>query len=146
MDEFKAQGGALGGREERSDAFAGEPRAVGSTLGGGGSHTLGGPGAAGTTSVTDGNMNGVSGNNGTGRTNGDINGVSGNRGTVTTETRGNGLNNGMTQNNTGRTGSGFSNAGVTGDRTTTTGAKPSLKDRMNPKVDADGDGKAGFMN
>jgi hypothetical protein len=29
--------------------------------------------------------------------------------------------------------------------TTTTHAKPSLKDKLNPKVDADGDGKAGFM-
>jgi hypothetical protein len=28
---------------------------------------------------------------------------------------------------------------------TTTHAKPSLKDKLNPKVDADGDGKAGFM-
>jgi hypothetical protein len=56
MVEFKAQDGALGGREERSDAFAGEPRAVGSTLGEGGNHTIGGPGTAGTTSVTDGNM------------------------------------------------------------------------------------------
>ena len=29
MDEFKKQGGALGGREERSDFFKGEPRSFG---------------------------------------------------------------------------------------------------------------------
>lgn len=45
MDEFKRQGGGLTGREERSDAFAGEPKAVGGTLGGHGAH--------GTTSLTE---------------------------------------------------------------------------------------------
>jgi len=45
MDEFKRQGGHLSGREERSDAFNGEPRSVGGTLGG--------AGARGTTSLTE---------------------------------------------------------------------------------------------
>ena len=52
MDEFKRQGGHLGGREERSDAFRGEPKAVGGTLGG--------AGAQGTTSLTE-NENGTTG-------------------------------------------------------------------------------------
>jgi hypothetical protein len=65
MNEFKAQGGALGGREERSDAFAGEPKAVSSTLGTGGSHHLGGPSVAGATSVADGDIDGVSRSRGT---------------------------------------------------------------------------------
>jgi len=47
MAEFQKQGGSLGGREERTDAFAGEPRSVGGTLGGSGAH--------GTTSLTDSN-------------------------------------------------------------------------------------------
>jgi len=34
----------------------------------------------------------------------------------------------------------------TTDDTTTTHKKPSLLDRLNPKIDADGDGKAGFMS
>jgi len=143
MDEFKAQGGALGDREERSDAFAGEPKAVGSTLGTGGSHRLGRPGAAGATSVTDGDTDGISKSRGAA---GDVDGVSGTRGTATTETRGNGLGKGMSQGNSGLTGSGLNSSGATGEGTVTTGAKPSLKDRMNPKVDADGDGKAGFMS
>merc|ERR1711964_794803 len=45
MDEFKKQGGHLSGRDERTDAFAGEPRSVGGTLGGAGAH--------GTTSLTE---------------------------------------------------------------------------------------------
>ncbi|TVY32374.1 hypothetical protein LSUB1_G008894 [Lachnellula subtilissima] len=45
MGDFKRQGGSLGGREERTDAFGGEPRSVGGTLGG--------AGAKGTTSLTD---------------------------------------------------------------------------------------------
>jgi len=45
MSEFQKQGGSLGGREERTDAFQGEPRSVGGTLGG--------HGASGTTSLTE---------------------------------------------------------------------------------------------
>lgn len=52
----------------------------------------------------------------------------------------------MSQDNTGLTGSGLKSSGATGEGTNTTGTKPSLKDRMNPKIDADGDGKAGFMS
>ena len=36
MEEFKKQGGILKGREERQDAFEGEPRSVGGALGGSG--------------------------------------------------------------------------------------------------------------
>ena len=39
MADFKKQGGSLTGREERYDGFEGEPRAVGSALGGGSSTT-----------------------------------------------------------------------------------------------------------
>jgi hypothetical protein len=45
MDDFRRQGGHLSGREERSDAFAGEPKIVGGALGGKGAH--------GTTSLTE---------------------------------------------------------------------------------------------
>jgi hypothetical protein len=48
MDEFRSQGGRLTGREERTDAFIGEPKTVGGTLGG--------AGASGTTSLTEGNV------------------------------------------------------------------------------------------
>jgi len=104
MDEFNRQGGSLTGREERTDAFMGEPRAVGGTLGG--------HGAKGTTSITE-NDNSL-GNN--------------------------------TSSRTGTTGTGVGETGTgsTGTSNTTTG-KPSLMDKLNPKVDANGDGQAGFM-
>jgi hypothetical protein len=97
MDEFKRQGGNLTGREERTDAFGGEPRAVGGTLGG--------AGAKGTTSLTE------------------------------NDTTRNGHHN-------------KEHLGTAGSHTAshdTTGKKPSLMDKLNPKIDADGDGKAGFM-
>jgi len=98
MDEFKRQGGAVSGREERTDAFRGEPKSVGGTLGGNG--------ARGTTSLTD---------------------PDGTRGHSST------------------THSGSTTHGSTHDSTHKDGHKPSLMDKLNPKKDADGDGKAGFM-
>jgi len=90
MNQFQKQGGSITGRDERSDAFAGEPKTVGSTLGG--------HGAAGTTSLTD--RDGLE----------------------------------STGNHGGH------------DSTSTSGKKVSLMDKLNPKTDANGDGKAGFMS
>lgn len=45
MSEYKSQGGSIAGGEERTDAFVGEPKTVG--------NTVGGVGAAGTTSLTE---------------------------------------------------------------------------------------------
>eukprot|EP00388_Colpodella_angusta_P048235 GDKK01075536.1.p1 GENE.GDKK01075536.1~~GDKK01075536.1.p1 ORF type:complete len:264 (+),score=61.17 GDKK01075536.1:79-870(+) len=87
MDEFKRQGGSISGREERTDAFSGEPRATGGVLGG--------HGAAGTTSLTD-----RDGKNGHG----------------------------------------------SHDHHDVDGKKPSLMDKLNPKKDANHDGKAGVMS
>lgn len=95
MAEFQKQGGSVAGRDERSDAFAGEPKTVGSTIGG--------HGASGTTSLT---QDGTS------------------TGTTT----------------------GSSAAGIGYDSTSNTDSKPSLMDKMNPKKDTTGDGKAGFMS
>jgi len=109
MHDFKHSGGSLTGRDERTDAFDGEPRAVGSSLGGNGDHTIGGHGASGTTHLTD--KDGSSGSHNTQ----------------------NGLHNG---NETGI---------HNGNETGTTHKKASLMDKINPKVDSNGDGKAGFM-
>jgi hypothetical protein len=38
---------------------------------------------------------------------------------------------------------GYGNSGL--QDTATTGKKPSLMDKLNPKIDSNGDGKAGFM-
>jgi hypothetical protein len=69
-------------------------------------------------------------------------GVSGTRGTATTGTNGAGLGKGISQSNTCLSGPGLNSAGAAGEGTTT----GSLKDRMNPNIDADGDVKAGFMS
>jgi len=112
MDEFKRSGGSLTGREKRTDAFDGEPRAVGSTLGSGnnsGTGILGGHGAAGSTHLTE--KDGVGHHH-----------------------NGNTVSNGNT----------IGNGGAVGTDGTTT-KKASLMDKINPKVDSNGDGQAGFM-
>ncbi|TGO58081.1 hypothetical protein BOTNAR_0188g00140 [Botryotinia narcissicola] len=117
MSEFRAQGGSLGGREERTDAFKGEPKSVGGTLGG--------EGARGTTSLTEGE--GIHTGAHTGTHNGALNGSHSHTGTgVASTTAG-------TAHHT------------TSHSSTESHKKPSLMDKLNPKVDADGDGKAGFM-
>jgi len=103
MNEFKSQGGSLTGREERSDAFQGEPRSVGGTLGG--------VGAKGSTSLTD-----AEDGSRTGR------------------------HHNTTGSATGATGS------STGTNDRQSSGKPSMMDKLNPKIDADGDGKAGIMS
>jgi len=116
MEEFKRQGGHLSGREERSDAFAGEPKKVGGTLGG--------VGAKGTTSLTE-NDTGRHGHHGNGHIGSGSTGA------------------------TGATGAGAGTGGLSSTSshdTNTTGKKPSLMDRLNPKKDADRDGKTGVMD
>nr|POE72129.1 hypothetical protein CFP56_12005 [Quercus suber] len=100
MADFKQQGGVLTGREERYDGFQGEPRTVGSALGGEhSSHSHTGTGA----------------------------GV------------------GSTGAGVGSTGAGIGSTGTSSSTTDNTG-KASLMDKINPKKDADRDGKAGIMD
>lgn len=144
MEQFRSQGGHLGGREERSDAFAGEPKAVGGTLGGKGAH--------GTTSLTEndrhhgthGTGNGLTGSSHEGTHTG--NGLTGS--SHNASHTGNGLTGSSrdgTQSGSGLTGSSHNNTG-SGTTTSTTGKKPSLMDKLNPMKDADGDGKKGLMD
>lgn len=142
MDEFKTKGGVLTGRDERSDAFAGEPRAVGAALGTGGNHTLGGPGAAGTTSVTDGGShhhNGLNGNTTSG-----LNGT--NNIDQANGTSRSGMNS-TNMNSSGMNSTGMSDTSGMNDTTDTTRTTKSggLLNKLNPKTDSNGDGKVGFM-
>ncbi|KAL3426871.1 allergen [Phlyctema vagabunda] len=124
MSEFQKQGGSLGGREERVDSFGGEPKSVGGTLGG--------HGAKGTTSLTEpeGYTHSKDHKSGLGHnTSGDHTGHS-----HTTGTTGSTPRSDLTGTNT----HGSTN-------TTNTTHKPSLMDKLNPKIDSNGDGKAGFM-
>lgn len=129
MADFKKQGGSLTGREERYDGFEGEPRAVGSSLGG--SPAIGGTtGMSGTTGTGTGL--GHHGANTTGMDS-DLN-RTGNTGT--------GSGYGTTSYGTGNTGTGSSgyghNTGTSGssydNSTGSTGKKPSLLDRLNRKI------------
>ena len=79
MADFKRQGGSLTGREERYDGFEGEPRAVGSSLGGsttgtgmtGSHHTGHHTGNTGTTGAYDDTTGtGLTGSHHTGRNTG----------------------------------------------------------------------------
>lgn len=147
MHEFKNQGGSLSGRETRTDAFEGAPK--------GHIHeTIGGPGAHGTTHLTeqDGRSSGVSG------TSGPHNSNLANKADPRVDSDRDGSRNaGLAKNGVNGTHNGTHNTttaapggvqfGNTHDstHTNTTHKKPSLMDKLNPKVDADGDGKAGFM-
>lgn len=67
LAEFQRQGGTLNGREERVDSFSGAPRSIDDAVTDSKhNNVLGGPGAAGTTTVTGGGIGGTSG--GAGRT------------------------------------------------------------------------------
>ncbi|KAF2145678.1 uncharacterized protein K452DRAFT_264912 [Aplosporella prunicola CBS 121167] len=136
LADFKKQGGVLTGREERYDGFEGEPRSVGGALSGHhhipgdkgnghhGHHGLGaaagagaiGAGAAGTHGLKTRNRSGSSSSSSISSSDGEGGRIRRKRGTRT--------------------------HGATG---TTHGAKPSMMEKLNPRVDADGDGKAGFM-
>lgn len=130
MADFKKQGGSLEGREERYDGFEGEPRAVGSALGGGTTGTGVGTGHHG--QKTAGPHSSDLGNKLDPRVDSDRDGSRnlGARGTGTGTGYG--------------SGTGYDEP-TSANTTTTTGKKPGLMDRLNPMKDADGDGKKGVM-
>lgn len=101
MADFKKQGGSLTGREERYDGFEGEPRAVGSALGGGSSTT-------GTSSY-------------------DNTGLDSSRGATGSSGYGNTGSTGLDSSRGATGSSGYGNTGSSGyDNTTTGGKKPGL--------------------
>jgi hypothetical protein len=110
MEDFKRQGGSLGGREERTDAFSGEPRNTGNALGANGanSHALGGRGADGTASLTEHNSK-------------------------LSHDKHTGVGHGSSTTSAG--------TGASVEK-----PKASLLDKLNPKTDSNGDGKAGLWN
>jgi hypothetical protein len=116
MNEFRTQGGSLEGREERSDSFAGEPRSVGGTLGG--------VGAKGSTSLTE-HEDARHGHH------------TGSHGAAPIAGAG---------ASTIGSGAHHSTSHDSHSSSTTTHKKPSLMDKLNPKKDTDGDGKAGIMD
>ena len=159
MDEFKQNGGSLTGREERRDQFAGEPKSVGGTLGG--------HGAAGTTSLTQ--RAGYRGRRHHKRSNSNSSYSSSSDDDEIRRNKGSKLGGYLNRSRRSKhqTGTGtynstsvpkstgigsnhgpnaaLDNRGTASGVNNTTQHKPSLLDKLNPKKDADGDGKAGFM-
>jgi len=149
MADFKKQGGVLTGREERYDGFEGEPRTVG------GSHTSG-TGLTGS-GITGSSHTGSHSHTGTGLTGSSHTGTGltgSHTNTTGRETLGERVREGeadlkshsgshshSTTGTTGTTGTGYGRESEIDHKT----GKPSLMDKLNPKVDANGDGKAGFM-
>jgi len=159
MDEFKQKGGSLTGREERYDEFEGVPKNIGGgTTGGFGHHrdhhgtgaaTGTGAGLTGSAHHSDptGPHDSRLGNKADPRVDSDRLGTAGN----TAGAGGRGA--GQYSSGTGaELNSGSRHVGTDGpighhhDSTTSTGQKHSVADKLNPKKDADGDGKAGFMD
>ncbi|CAG8979832.1 hypothetical protein HYALB_00002604 [Hymenoscyphus albidus] len=146
MHDFKNKGGHLEGRAERSDAFVGEPKSVGGTMGGLGAH--------GTTSLTEkdghhGHHPMHSSTTGTAGTAGPHNSSIMNKVDPRVDSDMDGTG---TYMGSGSSAPRTTNTGVSRDTSNTTShgthadtKKPSLLDRINPMVDADGDGKKGFM-
>ncbi|KAG8528015.1 uncharacterized protein KY384_006931 [Bacidia gigantensis] len=175
MADFKKQGGALTGREERSDGFEGEPKAIGTAMDLGskhsdhtGQHPTGsrtGNDAVISTTPGHGSSHGTGYGTGHGagvgpgqesklqqkldpRVDSDRDG-SRNAGLAQTSgTAGTSTHTPMTGTGpTHHTGSssGMDPVGSHASDTTATKKKPSIFDKINPKKDADGDGKPGFM-
>ncbi|KAH7080243.1 hypothetical protein BKA63DRAFT_550885 [Paraphoma chrysanthemicola] len=168
MDEFKHKGGVLSGREERYDEFQGVPKNIGGGSSGGFGHVRDGhhEGAPiGGEHHKHGDYNDVpnhhnSGLAGSGTTasgltgsrsdpNGPHDSRLGNKADPRVDSdhdrhHGTGYN---TSSGTGRhVGTdGTIGSSTAGHHDTTSSHKPSLMDKLNPKKDADGDGKAGFM-
>jgi len=162
LDEFKTSGGVLtGGNHGSREEYEGPPRKYNEKL----STTLEKLGLEGHGhhhQQTDSGVSGVGDNynnrDGIGGRNTDrTTGTTGTTGTNNYGSNREGLGNTTGTNNYGSNREGLGNTTGTNkyDNQTTSGTgaggatgtgKPSLKDRLNPKVDADGDGKAGIMN
>lgn len=135
MDDFKNSGGHLSGRDERRDEFQGEPKTVGSSLGG--------HGANGSTSLTHSEdrhaHNSNHGSHGIAGSNTHGSGASYDNGVRDGHSHGSGIS-GTTATHGTTGGSSISGNGAAAEH-----KKPSLMDKLNPMKDANGDGKAGFM-
>lgn len=138
LAEFKEKGGVLGGRGERYDGFEGEPKHIGGTL----THMV-----QGKTSKRDSAHHDDGGKLRGDAMHGDFDPLDGGKTHSTSGHRGidgvgaTGAGAGVGRTNQHRRGS----ASSSDNETRKTKSKPSLMDKLNPKVDADGDGKAGFM-
>jgi hypothetical protein len=145
MDQFKTKGGVLSGREERYDEFAGVPKNIGGGTAGGFGHIREGGHHTGSEHHKHGDFNDApnhhsSGLAGSGAAASGLTGSTGRHvgtdGPIgSTSHNGSHLPKPLTKDKF--------QANLYSDHYDS--KKPSLMDKLNPKKDADGDGKAGFM-
>ncbi|KAI0379544.1 hypothetical protein F5Y04DRAFT_290156 [Hypomontagnella monticulosa] len=141
IDEYKQQGGSLNGRQERFDAFDGEPKTIRGTVA-----SMHEKKDAGLKNAPDGAFHG------------DFDPLDGGKHHSANRIQnGNSAANGVSQGVSAhssaqkeyRTSTGAVGNTPVGRTTTATGATkknhPSLLDKLNPMTDSNGDGKAGFM-
>jgi hypothetical protein len=143
MDQFKTKGGVLSGREERYDEFEGVPKNIGGGTAGGFGHIRDGASHTGSEHHKHGDFNNTPNHAGSGVAAGGLAGSHSHDRHVGTD--------GVI----GREGSSDLPRALTEDRSRANLSsghndslehkKPGLMDKLNPKKDADGDGKAGFM-
>ncbi|CAI6247285.1 unnamed protein product [Periconia digitata] len=138
MEEFKKKGGALTGREERYDAFEGEPKNIGGTLG---------DMMHGKTSKRDSAHAGMMHKE---SMHGDFDPIDGkaNKGYVGGATAAVGAGSAGAGNRVHESGTRSSSNSSADVETSRTHSKqePGLLSKLNPLKDADGDGKKGIMN
>ncbi|KAI1770001.1 hypothetical protein F4818DRAFT_434586 [Hypoxylon cercidicola] len=130
IDEYKHQGGALGGRQERFDAFEGEPRSIHDTL-----SNLHGKKDAGHKEPPAGVFHGDYDPLDGGRDHHITGGPKSGRAPVQ------GTSQGMSAQSSAEKEYGS----MVGDTTTTRKESTSLLNKLNPMTDSNGDGKVGFM-
>ncbi|PSN72880.1 hypothetical protein BS50DRAFT_542087 [Corynespora cassiicola Philippines] len=140
MSEFKSQGGVLGGREERFDGFAGEPKKVGGIM-------------SGFTKSSKRDSADVDESLRKSAMHGDFDPLDGkSHGSMDSTAPGNIQKVEMSgrQSHSPSMQEPFAahNAPATSTlhKSTTEARKPSLMEKLNPRIDADGDGKKGFMD
>ena len=176
MDEFKHKGGALSGREERYDEFEGVPKNIGSGTAGGFGHIrdVHGGHSTGTAAHTHGDHADAPHHSGAGLATGagatglpgsshrnDASGPHDSRLANKADPRVDSDRVGIAGNTASAGGHGAGQYGSSGSHghigtdgpighqdshNTSTHKKPSLMDKLNPKKDTDGDGKAGIMD
>jgi hypothetical protein len=129
MDQFKTKGGVFSGREERYDEFEGVPKNIGGGTAGGFGHIRDGASHTGTDHHKHGDFNNTTNHHSSG---------------VGSGTAASGLTGSHSNDRHVGTDGVIGSEGRHGS-TGTDHKKPGLMDKLNPKKDADGDGKAGFM-
>ncbi|KAK5171755.1 uncharacterized protein LTR77_003391 [Saxophila tyrrhenica] len=150
MDDFKKSGGALTGRDERHDRFDGcPPEQISGNTGGHSSSTTSSAVPPTTGSSTSRDLNGTTSNSSSMAPNTITDTKSSSSGGPFNSHKHDPSLSQSTSNSSGHqhpTPASYGNDMHTENTSSTSQSKPSMMDKLNPKMDADGDGKSGMMS